>query len=111
MRSQIVMTYQKSKKSYSCFSRSPRNPGRLSEKITALLNSELLSDSFSTTTATAVAEWYRWCGHRRRGERQNGEKEEVKKMKKGQQHGGGRSKMAKGWMDGDFANLDESNAK
>ncbi|GFU88602.1 hypothetical protein TNCV_4442791 [Trichonephila clavipes] len=30
---------------------------------------------------------------------------------KSQQHGGGRSKMAKGWMDGYFANLVESNAK
>ncbi|GFU28066.1 hypothetical protein TNCV_3153801 [Trichonephila clavipes] len=30
-------------------------------------------------------------------------------MEKSEQHGGGRSKMAKGWMDGDFANLDEKN--
>ncbi|GFV54187.1 hypothetical protein TNCV_1027591 [Trichonephila clavipes] len=46
-----------------------------------------------------------WRGHR-------GEKEEESEQdRKSQQHGGGRSKMATGWMDGDFANLDESNAK
>ncbi|GFX32596.1 hypothetical protein TNCV_3704701 [Trichonephila clavipes] len=52
---------------------------------------------------------YRWRGHR--GERKDGEKEEGSQQVGSQQHGGGRSKMAKGWMDSDFANLDESNAK
>ncbi|GFS69963.1 uncharacterized protein TNCV_3102451 [Trichonephila clavipes] len=46
------------------------------------------------------------------GEEKDGEKEEEsEKDDENQQHGGGRSNMAKGWMDGDFANLDESNAK
>ncbi|GFU15367.1 hypothetical protein TNCV_1045701 [Trichonephila clavipes] len=46
-----------------------------------------------------------------RGEERREEGGKREPDEKSQRHGGGRSKMAKGWMDGDFANLDESNAK
>ncbi|GFS66060.1 hypothetical protein TNCV_2510611 [Trichonephila clavipes] len=67
---------------------------------------------------------YRWRGYR--GERKDGEKEEERKPDEKSQQDGHREddrlreiartknevrlKMAKEWMDGDFANLDESNA-
>ncbi|GFV47835.1 hypothetical protein TNCV_843141 [Trichonephila clavipes] len=60
--------------------------------------------------STELQKISRWRGHR--GKKKDGEKEEERnKREKVNNMAEERSKMAKGWIDSDFANLDESNAK